>query len=284
MQEVDHNKEGQKPPPCHPSAINLNADVDGEPTVIELDHPEKPIGFRCPIRLYVVGPSQSGKSRLVQGLVEEMPDWFDVKFRMCFYLHPASELSSGIRNSHIQPLQTACAKYDVPFRNISANTDEFLRQLERMDQQHRLLIIDDMQTQITDSPKWADVFVRLSHHIFLSVILISQNFYSGKHGPAIRRNCTEFVLFKSLRDKNYIANIANDLLRGNVHFLEKCFTWLAENMQDSYSRYIVIDRNEGSDPHLPRNHLAYFGVKTNLFKNPETGQRQVVYFPCSSLM
>ena len=43
-----------------PDFINLNADVDGQPTLIELPHPDKPVGFRAPLRMYVVGPSQSG--------------------------------------------------------------------------------------------------------------------------------------------------------------------------------------------------------------------------------
>lgn len=276
------NTQQQQAPACAHS-INLNADIDGQPSIIELDHPDKPIGFRCPIRLYVVGPSQSGKSRLVTKLIEEMPDWFDVKFQACFFMHPPSELASGIRQSSLQPIQNSCIKYNVPFSNISANPLDIIFRLEQQQQEHRLLIIDDMGSTVTDDPRWADVFMRISHRTHLSIILISQNFYSGKRGPEIRRNCSDFIIFKSLREENYIRNIAKDLLKGNTTFLEKCFEWLGDNVTKSYDRYLVIDSNEGSDPFLPYNHLAYFGVKTNLFKDDKTGVREVIYFPCSSL-
>ena len=212
-----------------------------------------------------------------------MDCYFDVRFKTLFYLHPPAELTSGIRDDHIRPLKEACERHDVPFRNISGSLSEFMRQLEHMPKEHKLLIVDDLQTAVTDSSKWADIFQRVSHHIFLSIILINQNYFSGKYGPDIRRNCTDFVLFRTLREKNYISNIAADLLKGNARFLEKCFSWVGENVENSYDRYIVIDRNEGSDPNLPRHHLQYFGVKTNLFKDPKTGMRLVVYFPCSSL-
>lgn len=270
-------------PENEPAFINLNADVDGDPTVLEVPHPDKPIGFRCPVRIYVVGPSQSGKSTWVLRLVNEMDDWFDCKFTTLFYLHPATELGTGSRDDHIIPLQNACEKHNVMFNNISGTVDDFFRKAESMIREHRLLVIDDLYQKITDSEAWAEMFQRISHSKFLSIILLSQNYYSGKQGPAIRRNCSEFVLFKSLREKNYVTNIANDLLKGNAAFLTKCFDWVADNSENAYDRYIVIDRNEGSDPFLPRHHLQYFGVKTNLFKDEKTGERLVVYFPCSSL-
>jgi hypothetical protein len=36
-----------------PHYVNLNADINGEPTTINLPHPDKPIGFRTPCRIYV---------------------------------------------------------------------------------------------------------------------------------------------------------------------------------------------------------------------------------------
>jgi hypothetical protein len=268
-----------------PDYINLNADLNGEPSVIDLPHPDKPIGLRAPCRIYVVGPSQSGKTRMIQRLMNEMRDWFDVSFKEFFYLFPASELTSNSRQEFIQPLQQICERNQIPFRNISGQQQQFFDQLERMDKQHRICVIDDMQTEVTDNPKWADVFSRLSHQKFLSIVLISQNFYSGQAGRDIRLNVTEFILWSTLREKHYLSRIGADILgrKGGGHFIEKCFEWLDNNVPNSYDRYLLIDVNRASDPHLPKNYLRYFGCKTNLFKDERTGQRQVVYFPCSSL-
>lgn len=275
-----------------PLIINLNADINGDPSEIDLDHSDKPIGFRLPFRLFCAGPSQSGKSRFVQRLVGEMDDWFDIRISDFYYLHPARELSSGSRQKFIQPLQDACVKMNVRFRNISGTEEQWFRDIELADEEnHRLLVIDDMQEEITSSAKWADVFVRLSHQKLLSVILIDQTFFSGSDtggknsgfGRKIRRNCTDFVLFAGLKEQTHVNRIAGVVLGKNTDFIDKCFEWLNENVQNNFDRYILVDKNTASDPYLPRNFMKYFGVKTNIFKDPKTNQRLVIYFPCSFL-
>lgn len=99
-------------------------------------------------------------------MIQELPLWFNTTFATLYYLHPAGGKPSagGIRERHIRNLSKACDKYNVEFREVTSDPDEFLKSLEEDDIKPRLVIADDLGAKLFQSDQAYEVFTRVSHH------------------------------------------------------------------------------------------------------------------------
>ena len=116
---------------------------------------------------------------------------------------------------------------------------------------HNLIVLDDMQIKAMNDPYIANLFSRESHHRNLTVILLLQNlFHQGKYGRDISLNSHYFILFKNIRDTNQIKVLGNQL--GIKKKLENAYK---DVIQESYS-YLVLDLCPSSDSnYMLRTHI-----------------------------
>jgi hypothetical protein len=110
---------------------------------------------------------------------------------------------------------------------------------------NNFLILDDLMNDGLNSDIVCNLFSRGSHHLNLSVILISQNlFHQGKNSRTISRNCHYIIYFKNPRDVAQIEHFARQMYpKKSGVLLEAC--------QDATAKpygYLLIDlRQETKD-------------------------------------
>ena len=109
-----------------------------------------------------------------------------------------------------------------------------------------LLIIDDLMCQ--QNQKTTELFTKHSHHIEVSVVFITQNFFH-EGGREMTLNAQYIVLMKNPRDVSQIHHLAGQMYPKNSKFMiEAC----KDATSASYS-YLFIDlRQETDDKHRLR--------------------------------
>ena len=164
------------------------------------------IPFQTPLSLLVAGASYSGKSWLVADLIRNKAKMFNPEPVEIMYAYGVwtplyDDLEKSVPN--IRFINRIPSKDEV---------DEFTR-----DNQPRLLIIDDLMTQLGNSPDVTEYFTVYVHHKALSCILLLQNlFYQGaKCLRDISLNVQGMFLFKNMRSPQQIGILATQMSVGS---------------------------------------------------------------------
>ena len=184
--------------------------------------------FSFPTTIIISGPTGSGKTTFMFRLIDNKAEMFKVQPENIYYFYsiwqPLFETFAGENIHFIQGLPN-----EKIIQSISNN-------------EHNLIILDDMQINAMNDPYIANLFSRESHHRNLSVILMLQNlFHQGKYGRDISLNTHYFILFKNMRDSNQIKVLGNQL--GIRTKLENAYN---DATQELFS-YILLDLSPSSN-------------------------------------
>lgn len=113
--------------------------------------------------------------------------------------------------------------------------------------QNRLLIIDDLMNEASDSSV-VDLFTKHSHHSNVSVVFVAQNFFH-KNLRNITLNAHYIILFKSPRDQSQISHLARQMYPRDSKYLVEAFKDATER---AYG-YLMIDlKADTNDNHRLR--------------------------------
>ena len=106
---------------------------------------------------------------------------------------------------------------------------------------HNIIVLDDLQDEVTNSKSVETLFTRGMHHQNFTVIYITQNlFRQGKNARNIALNSHYTVLFKNPRAKTQTKVLATQTgLKHLVEAYEDC-------MKEKYG-YLIIDLSPHSD-------------------------------------
>lgn len=100
---------------------------------------------------------------------------------------------------------------------------------------HCLLVLDDLLLDVVKSESIANIFLKESHHLNLSIILIVQNLYQkGPWSRLITLNSHYLILFKSPRDLSLITTIGRQLYPGRGKILVESYTDAISNHEYGY--------------------------------------------------
>lgn len=195
------------------------------------------IKFIAPATLVLSGQSSSGKSTFTRKLINtDMFDKTPVKIYYCY----------GAWQKHFDDM----------------NNVEFIQGLPQnfspmFDNNHNLLIIDDLQDEVVANKAIENLFTRESHHKNLSVAYINQNlFYQGKHSRTIALNTHYTILFRNPRATSQLRTLASQT---GLRYLEAAYVDAMEN--DKFG-YLVIDLSPFSNP--------LYKVRTRIFPGQDT--------------
>ena len=134
--------------------------------------------LRHPFNAIITGPTQSGKTHLVKMIIEDADYVISPPIeKVLWYQH---------ENSKRPEIHT-----HLPIV-VKHNLDE----IECMPKS--LIVIDDLYSEACNSDRVRDIFIRDTHHLDCSIILISQNLFSSResrHCTTINRNCKYIFLF-----------------------------------------------------------------------------------------
>ena len=193
--------------------------------------------FSSSTTIIISGPTGSGKTTFMFRLIDNKAEMFKVQPENIYYFYsiwqPLFETFAGENIHFIQGLPN-----EKIIQSISNN-------------EHNLIILDDMQINAMNDPYIANLFSRESHHRNLSVILMLQNlFHQGKYGRDISLNTHYFILFKNMRDSNQIKVLGNQL--GIRTKLENAYN---DATQELFS-YILLDLSPSSNSnYILRSHI-----------------------------
>lgn len=111
-----------------------------------------------------------------------------------------------------------------------------------------LIICDDLILELKDSDAAANLFMRGSHHLNMSVILIEQSlFQKGRQSVAMKQNTHYTVLFKSPSDALGVATLAKHM------FPQKQGRFLIDAYHDCTREpfsYLIVDSKQSTPDHL----------------------------------
>lgn len=199
--------------------------------------------WRHPFFAVVSGPSQSGKSTFVKRLIENRAQLINPK--------PAGVVWCY---SQQQPLYSSL-RYD-PEITFMHGIPEDLSQLR-----NRLLIFDDLMTELKNNKDLVMLTTRGCHHLNISCIHIVQNLFCGDRTSRI--NSQYITLMKNPSDQLQISNLAKQVFPKNTKYFHEAF----EDACSSPHGYLLLDMHQ----HTPDN----LRLRTNIFP----GEATIVYTP-----
>ena len=218
--------------------------------------------FKHPFTCMVAGPTSSGKTVLIRRIIKDY------------------DKTIHFKNEMPQPLRVMWAYgqwqdlYNEKLTKCEVQyIDGLPSNLEIENFKPNLIIIDDLMTELGNNKSLTNLFTKGSHHMNISIIFISQNFYhKGPEMTTVKRNCHYLIFMKCPGDKSQIRTIASKMYPGNSGFLIDAYEQATQNRYG----YIRVDCN----PETPNE----YRVQTNITpderpENCKYSLSPIVYIP-----
>jgi hypothetical protein len=193
--------------------------------------------FQHPFTCLLVGPTKSGKTL------------FTYKF-----IHNASKLVTPSPQriyfvySEWQPLYNQMVHAVPNLKMVEGMID--LAELKKDPETPKLLIIDDMMSEMAKNETLNIIFTRGAHHWSTSVIFIVQNlFFSGIKNA--RLNSHYIILFKS-PDQQQVNCLARQLYPGRVSVLMDAYK---DAISEKYNPLLIDMTNDIDEKYRLRAHI-----------------------------
>lgn len=178
--------------------------------------------FKCPFRFLIYSNSGGGKSTLVSELIKNRNKcMIDPPKRILYFAKFITSVPQSIQNQ-------------VEFRSGLPTEHD----LENDSNDGLLIVLDDLQHIIFESPIIALLFQQ-SRHRNISICLLTQNLFpKGKVNRDISLNCTGIFLLKTVRDISSIRTLSYQLNPLNptklseiyINFINKPFKYIFINL------------------------------------------------------
>ena len=193
--------------------------------------------FCHPGNMAIFGPSKSGKTTLLEKIIQERDAIFsssgeDITFNSVIYYHGSSW----------QPIFQSLSDEDPSIQFRRGYPKNKMEDEISPEDRPALVIFDDLEREIEKHPEAADIVTRDSHHLGLFVVMVFQNLYpSGKHVVAMYRNMDTLIYFRYSNNDHAIMNRFRNFYSGGkkaADLLEIYKKWTEER-----GGYIVIDNH-----------------------------------------
>ena len=193
--------------------------------------------------MLVCGPTQSGKSTFVNGLLNNL-QIFEVEPKAIYWFY-------GQYND------------DLSFKPYIIN--EGLPESFRNIEPYSVIVLDDLMEEAKNHAGVTELFTRLVHHKRLFVINISQNFYQQSKDARTRRlNSQYIVLFKNPADVTQVNTLARQMYPSNSKFLPSVYNEVTKRAHG----YLFIDlRQETADEIRIRSNILPHEFPMIIFHN-----------------
>jgi hypothetical protein len=235
-------------------------------TVQKVSIDDNDLRMQVPFAMSISGPQQSGKSEFVLQLIEHREKLFSSKFVRIIYCQ--SELLSHNNNGYFDRLKSFFpnAELNNGLPNISKlNLD--------MNTLPCLIILDDLMTELLDSPQMVDLLAVQVHHFNLSTIFTLQNYFApSKFGKTIMRNVNYKVYFYNRLDLRELRNISCQIVPNSPLFMQSNFHFLYKKFPQDPSHYILVDGHF-------RNKIPSLFVRSRIFPDNNNEIKPIIFFP-----
>ena len=193
----------------------------------------------------IAGPSQSGKSTLVERIVKQKDEIFTKPISKVFWycsFPPSNKIED--------------VTYLVGFPN----------DINERIVPDCLVVIDDFMQELSNSSSLTSVMTKAVHHLPMTLIFITQNLFQKSNENKTRRlNTNYMIIFKSPQDKTQVDYLGRQMYPEDKNFLKLAYD---DATKQPYS-YLMIDSNQDTPDEVR--------VRTNIAKDGEI----TVYVPYS---
>lgn len=174
--------------------------------------------FKHPFTCFIAGPTQSGKTFLIQQILKHNDELIKPKIDRIIYCYSAW-----------QP-------FFESFRNLNIEFYEGIISLDDIDSSlNNLIILDDLLKECQDNTSIQNLFTIDSHHKNISVFLLSQNLFpKGKCSRTISLNSHYLIIFNNPRDRSQIHVLARQMFPNSSNFLVESYLDAIENKAHGY--------------------------------------------------
>lgn len=145
--------------------------------------------LKAPFCCIISGPTQSGKSTLTKQIIERRKEIIYPPIDDVIYLYAEDQpkLFSDLRE------KVSGIQFHKGMPEDFGNDDGMVDNAK-----HKLIIIDDLLTEMSDSKDAVNLFIRGSHHKRISILFLVQNFFY-KNLRTLTLNAKYIILMKNLR-------------------------------------------------------------------------------------
>lgn len=153
------------------------------------------IPFKSNSSILIVAPTNSGKSTLVTDILKYKQQLFDdPPLRIMFCYRYTQSIFEDLTATHAPQIDF---HFGLPSED---EIDAFSHPDE-----HRLIVLDDLATDIINSSVIENLITGACHHKRLTTVITLQNLFPrGKIARTIFLNSTYIILFENFRDKRQI--------------------------------------------------------------------------------
>jgi hypothetical protein len=194
----------------------------------------------------VIGPSMAGKTVLTLDILRNAAEMYTVPPKNIIY-------AFGVYQKVFTQLETELN--NITFHE-GLPTKEMIESLgSEEEEDHSLVVIDDLMDEICKSAEMCALFTRDVHHRRISVIMITQNIYhQSKYSRTISLNTSYLILMKTCRDLQQIHHLSRQMFPSTPKRLLEAY----EDTTRRPRGYLVVNNLTGSgdeDIHLSTNIL-----------------------------
>lgn len=191
---------------------------------LEIMYEQSHLKLKSPFTAIVAAPSGAGKTFFLRQLLREYKTQTDIKDDVLNVIWCYGQWQSGYRN-------------DVSNVRITFH-DGLVDEAALSQLNPKVIVIDDLMTELRDSSQLAALFTKISHHRGISVFFLTQNvFCQGREMRNVSLNAHYFVLLKNPRDRLQVATLGRQIFPGKGKKFQEIF-------DDATSRpygYLLID-------------------------------------------
>jgi nucleoside-triphosphatase THEP1 len=166
--------------------------------------------LETPTSIVIAGPSGCGKTELVFKILSQ-PETFSQRVNKIQYHYGEWQK----RFSHVR-------EHDSRYEFIEGLPD--ISSIPAQDQQHSVIVIDDLMEEARKSDFIASLFTKFSHHRNITVIFLVQKFYGNSYiSRIISGNAHVIILFKNPRDGTSVRILDQQMFPREKNFLLDVF-------------------------------------------------------------
>ena len=187
--------------------------------------------FQHPFTCIISGPSKSGKSTLLNYIIQNQNVMIDKPPDKIYYCY---------------------SRWQPGFNNLLNDNIYFTQGLPDMEllnsNERNLIILDDLMTECSNSQLILDLFTIDSHHKNLSVYFLTQNFFiQGKAIRSISLNANYIIILNNPRDKAQFSYLSRQVYPDNYKFLLESYI---DDVESKPYGYLLMDFTQNIDKHL----------------------------------
>lgn len=195
----------------------------------------------------LAGPSQSGKTQWMLRLLQHRAEMFGdsggggggggVPRRLVWCYGVKNEAQeSALRTAW----ESGGAGGSIVFVLGFPSDEEFFHP-------HDMVVVDDLQSEVSGNALFTSLFTRLAHHLPLCCFYLCQNLFHRSDGESRSRSLSAgfICLMRNVRDKTSVAALARQMFPGKPRLLQDIYT--AATAKEPYT-YLLIDLRQET-PH-----------------------------------